>query len=68
MPKTELTEKSSMFKRELLDIQFATYRRIVEKKHGITVPMTLEASRDLSDEDLQAYVDSLKDMAHLPPA
>lgn len=66
MPKTISELNPSMFKRELLDVQFATYKRIVERKHGITVPLTQEAARDLSDEEISSYVDSLKDMAHLP--
>jgi hypothetical protein len=57
----------NVFKRQLLDVQFQTYRRIVERKHGVSVPLTPEAAVDLSDEDLLAYVDSLREMAHLPP-
>lgn len=65
--KENSTLVSNVFKRQLLDVQFQTYRRIVERKHGVTVPLTPEAAVDLSDEDLLAYVDSLREMAHLPP-
>jgi hypothetical protein len=55
-------------RRELNLLQFSIYRRIVERKHGLSVPLTPEALADMSDEDLASYVDSLKDMAHLPAA
>lgn len=68
MPKMNTDENPSTVKRELLNIQFITYKRIVERKHGITVPLTADAANDLLDEELMSYVDSLKDMAHLPPS
>lgn len=56
-----------VFKRQLLDVQFQTYRRIVERKHGVTVPLSADEAASLTDEELLAYVDSLREMAHLPP-
>lgn len=59
--------KSSPFKRDLLLAQFQIFSRIVGRKHGLTVPLTQDEAANLSDEDLMAYVDSLREMAHLPP-
>jgi len=61
------TPKANPFKRDLLLAQFTIFSRIVGRKHGLTVPMSVDEAVNLSDEDLMAYVDSLKEMAHLPP-
>lgn len=57
----------SVIKRQLLDAQFQIYRRIVERKHGVSFALTPEDAAGLTDEELLTYVDSLRDMAHLPP-
>ena len=68
MPNTNQTKSDVMSTNaEILLLQFKMYRRVVEKKHGLTVPTSNEAASNLSEEELQAYVDMLKDMAHLPP-
>jgi hypothetical protein len=48
-------------------MQFQLFSRIVSRKHGLTVPMTYDEAQGLTDEELSAYVDSLREMAHLPP-
>jgi hypothetical protein len=67
MPTGNGTPKANPFKRDLLLAQFTIYSRIVGRKHGLTVPLTPDEAANLSDEDLMAYVDSLREMAHLPP-
>jgi len=67
MPQGNGTPKANPFRRDLLLAQFVIFSRIVARKHGLTVPMTNEEASGLSDEDLLAYVDSLREMAHLPP-
>lgn len=61
-------QKPSTYRRELVEIQLSIYRRIVERKHGLSVPLPADAVSAMSDEDLASYVDTLRDMAHLPPA
>jgi len=67
MPQGNGTPKANPFKRDLLLAQFTIFSRIVSRKHGLTVPLTSDEAVGLSDEDLLAYVDSLREMAHLPP-
>lgn len=61
-------ERPGVLRRELLEAQFAIYKRIVQKKHGVAVSLTDELSKELTDDELLAYVDALRDMAHLPPS
>jgi hypothetical protein len=67
MATSEKGQTAQTFRRQLLIVQFSTYRRIVERKHGLAVPVDSNEVENLSDEDLSAYVDSLRDLAHLPP-
>lgn len=64
---TDKDSTKSSFTRDLLLVQFQTFSRIVQRKHGFPVPLTLDAAKDLADEELTAYVDSLRELAHLPP-
>lgn len=54
------------FQRMLAEMSYGVYSRIVVRKHGLLVELPDPTS--LSDEELRAAVDQLRDMAHLPPA
>ncbi len=55
------------YRRPLLLLQLNVYRRIVERKHGLPVLLSAAEIENMAVEDLASFVDSLRDMAHLPP-
>lgn len=55
------------FSRTLLESQFALYRRIVAKKHNLTIWLDFPPGT-LPDAELEQAVAFLRDAAHLPPA
>lgn len=55
-------------RRALMEYQFVVYSTIVARKHGVPAPIQASQLGEATDSELQSLVESLRDMAHLPPA
>lgn len=55
------------FFRRLLKARYDAYLKIAVRKHGLSTDMLHAKADDLTDEELAAATESLRDLAHLPP-
>lgn len=65
-PTSKGNGKSSFF-RQLLQARYDAYMKIAVRKHGLSTDMLHARAEDLTDEELAAATESLRDLAHLPP-
>jgi len=59
--------KASGFFRQLTKARYDAYMKIAVRKHGLSTDMLHARVDDLSDEELAAATEVLRDLAHLPP-